>query len=69
MIEPQWGEHYDEEEDKVYGYYWEYCENCGYDEYVDSRDNIITPILQKAALRTRARREYEKLYDRRLGNL
>jgi hypothetical protein len=69
VIDPNWGEFYDEEEDRVYEYYCHYCRNCGLEEYVDQAGKDITDIVQKYELRSKKRKEYEKLYDRRLGNL
>lgn len=66
MIDPTWGEHYDEEEDKVYEYYFHFCDVCWYEVYFNDRDEIITHIIKKDELKEQERKEYEKLYDRRL---
>jgi hypothetical protein len=66
LIEPQLGEHYDEEEDKLYAYAYHHCFNCGFEEYVDGNDEVITDIILKDQFRQEERREHEKLYDRRL---
>ena len=66
FIESQVGERYDEEEDKLYEYYHHHCFNCGFEEYIDEDDEVITDIILKDQFRQQERREYEKLYDRRL---
>jgi hypothetical protein len=66
FIYPRWGEYYDEEEDKVYEYYFQYCWNCAFEQYVNQGDEDITEIIERPLRRTQAAKAAATLYDRRL---
>ena len=65
-IEPQRSEYFDEDEDKVYEYYLHYCGQCGFEEYLNQDDEVVTDIIQKDRRREQEHKEYKKLYDRPL---